>query len=72
MNHHWHVRYEHPESDWISQDFVYLECCDMLIRIKPIVNGKEVPSLGADAEEKKARELGMPVFTLIQLHQFVN
>ena len=62
FNHFWQLRHPRTEADWLTLDFVFLGCCDMLVRIKPVINGKEVPSSGADAEEKLARELGMPVF----------
>lgn len=67
----------HPrgEHDWLKLDFEFLACCDVLIRIKPIKEGHEILSPGADKEEEKARELGIPVFwfnTVEQMCDFLD
>jgi hypothetical protein len=63
LTHFQHIRHPRQEIDWLKLDFEFLECCDVLIRIKPIKKGKEIISNGADKEEKHAIELGIPVFT---------
>ena len=72
FNHFWQIRHSHTETDWLKLDFVWLSCCDILVRFRPIVNGKELPSSGADAEEKFAREIGLPVFTFTNLAELAD
>lgn len=63
LSHYMQLRNPRTEGDWLKLDFVFLACCDVLIRIKPLKDGKEVTSLGADQEESYANELGIPVFS---------
>jgi len=72
FNHFWQLRHPKTEADWLTLDFVWLGCCDILVRFRPIVNGKEVQSSGADAEEKLAREIGIPVFTFATLAELAD
>ena len=75
LNHFQHLRNPRPERDWLKLDLIYLECCDILIRMKPIKDEKELPSNGADDEETKAKELKMPVFsfhTIKELNDFLD
>jgi hypothetical protein len=53
-------------EDWIDVDLVWVEVCDCFLRIKPIVNGKEILSKGADIEEAEAKKLGIPIFYSIK------
>jgi len=74
-NHYHQLRHPHTHQEWIKLDLVWLDMCDILIRIRPVVDGVEIPSSGADAEEAKARELNIPVFTfanLIELEEFLS
>lgn len=74
-NHYHQLRHPHTHTEWLLLDIAWLEMCDILIRFKPKLNDIEVPSIGADEEEAKARELGMPVFTfetLLQLSAFLE
>jgi hypothetical protein len=51
------------ESKWLELDFVYLKTCDALLRLKPVDDkGIEIPSKGADLEEKLAIKENIPVF----------
>ena len=63
LSHFQHLKYPRPETDWYELDNEFLQCCDILIRIRPLKNGKEITSTGAEKEEKLARELRIPVFT---------
>jgi len=63
LSHYMELRNPRPEHDWLKLDFEFLACCDVLIRIRPIKNGKEIVSNGADKEEAYARELKIPVFS---------
>ena len=63
MNHYFQLRHPHHENDWLKLDFVYLSVCDVLIRIKPTVDGVEVPSTGASQEEQFALDNEIPVFS---------
>lgn len=60
-----------PQSEhyWLKLDFEYLPCCDVLIRLKPIKNGEEVLSSGADKEEEYAKSLKIPVFSFNTIDQ---
>jgi hypothetical protein len=69
LTHYQHLRHPRQEHDWYKLDNEFLSCCDVLIRIKPLKNGKEITSTGADAEEKYAREIGIPVFTFHTLEE---
>ena len=76
-NHYHQLRHPHSHIDWLKVDFEWLDMCDILIRIKPINHetGIEIASPGADGEEARARELGIPVFTfatLIELDEFLS
>jgi hypothetical protein len=71
LTHYQHMRHPREEQDWLKLDFEFLSLCDMLFRIKPIVDGKEVPSSGADAEENLARSLNIPVFTFNSLQELI-
>lgn len=44
-----------PYEFWMKHDLAWLELCDALLRL-------EGPSQGADVEEARAKELGLPVF----------
>jgi hypothetical protein len=61
----------HPrkERDWLNLDLEWLSASHALVRIKPIINGKEILSNGADEEEAKARELGIHVFIFTTLEE---
>jgi hypothetical protein len=63
LTHYQELRHPHPEHDWLELDSEFLACCDVFIRIKPIKNGKELTSNGADKEEAYANELKIPVFS---------
>jgi len=63
LTHFQHLRHPREEHDWYKLDNEFLSLCDILIRIKPIKNGKEITSVGADKEEILARELKIPIFS---------
>lgn len=62
LSHYMELRNPRPEHDWLKLDFEFLVLCDVLIRIKPIKNGFEMKSNGADQEEALARANNIPVF----------
>jgi len=63
LSHFQHLRHPRPEQDWYKLDNEFLSFCDVFIRLRPIKNGKEIESTGADNEEKLARKLKIPVFS---------
>jgi nucleoside 2-deoxyribosyltransferase len=69
LTHFQHLRHPREEHDWYKLDNEFLSLCDILIRIKPIKNGKEITSVGADKEEMLARELKIPVFSFNTLEE---
>jgi len=62
LTHFQHMYSPRNEHEWLELDFVYLKVCDAVLRLKPIVNGKEITSTGADMEEEVANENNIPVF----------
>ena len=55
LTHFWHLVQEHGIDYGYRYDMEWLEKCDALFRLPG-------ESTGADAEEARARELGMPVY----------
>lgn len=55
LTHFWHILIPHKYEFWCAYDMVWLERCDAIVRL----SGE---SSGADAEVKRAVELGLPVF----------
>jgi|GEM_PF-3125714 len=62
LNHFQQLRRPRVESDWLNLDLQWMRICDATYRIKPIINGKELVSLGADIEEEECNRLNIPVF----------
>jgi|ERR1035437_2596565 hypothetical protein len=62
LTHFQQILIARTEHDWLDLDMNFLICCDVLIRIKPIIDGEELPSPGADKEEKLAIESKIPVY----------
>ena len=62
LTHFQHMFTPRSEGDWLKLDFVYIKVCDAVLRLKPIVDNKELTSKGADLEEKVANENNVPVF----------
>jgi len=63
LTHFQEIRHPRSETDWLALGLEFLSCCNVLIKIEPIVNGKELPSPGADAEKAYAEKLNIPVYT---------
>jgi len=59
LTHFWHLLYSHDWKFWLAQDFVWLEACDVLLRLPGESNG-------ADLEVQRARELGMTVYWSVE------
>ena len=55
LTHFWHMLKPHGIQYWYDYDMEWLSKCDALIRLPG-------ESTGADAEEARARKLGIPVF----------
>ena len=66
LSHFLEIYTHHDEHIWLQQDFVYLKVCDAILRIKPVVDGKEIASAGADLEVELAIKEGIPVFYSIE------
>jgi nucleoside 2-deoxyribosyltransferase len=62
LSHYQHLQHPRKESDWYALDNEFLAVCDILIRIKPLKDGVEILSVGADKEEAYARILKIPIF----------
>jgi hypothetical protein len=75
LSHFIHLRKNRSYEDWMDWDFANLEMCDAVIRIRPIYNGEERLSSGADREEVHAKSIGIPVYTfwsLNELEEWIN
>lgn len=75
LTHFQHLRHPRQEVDWLKLDFAFLDCCDILIRIKPLIDGVELTSMGADKEEAHAQEIAIPVFsfhTIEEMCEFID
>jgi hypothetical protein len=55
LTHFWHLVLPHAIDYWYAYDLEWLELCDAVLRLPG-------ESRGADAEVKRAQELGLPVF----------
>lgn len=55
LTHFWHMLISHDIDYWYEYDMEWLGKCDALFRLPG-------ESTGADAEEARAQELGIPVF----------
>ena len=69
MLHYMEIRNHRTEEDWLNLDFEYLSCCDIVIRMKPLKDGVEIKSPGADKEEALARKYEIPVFIFNTIEQ---
>ena len=58
LNHHWHARHPHTHAQWLALDLPWLEAADAVLRLPG-------PSVGAAIECRRARELGIPVYSSI-------
>ena len=72
LTHYQHVRHPRQEEDRYKLDNEFLALCDAVIRIKPIKNGKEITSTGADKEEVYARSLNIPVFSFNTIEEMMK
>ena len=68
-NHFSEIYSTRPEEEWYQWDLEWLSVCDILIRIRPIINGEELPSIGSDGEEKLANELNILCFSFNTLKE---
>jgi hypothetical protein len=66
LTHFLEIYTHYSEHIWLEQDFVYLKVCDAILRIKPVVDGVEISSPGADLEVDLAIKEGIPVFYSIE------
>ena len=57
--HFQHIAHPRPEKDWLEVDLVWVEVCDVLLRL----DGK---SSGADGEVEHAKKFNIPVFYSIE------
>ena len=55
LSHFLHLHRQRSYETWMAQDLKWLERCDALFRLPGA-------SVGADREETRARELGLPVY----------
>ena len=57
LSHLWHLVSPHEVDYWLRLDMAWLEACDCLVRLPG-------ESPGADGEVRRAKDLGLPVYTL--------
>jgi hypothetical protein len=69
LSHFQDIVHPRDEIEWLDWDLEWLKMCDAMIRIKPIIDGKELTSGGADIEEKTAIEHKIPVYTFNTLEE---
>jgi len=63
LSHYVNLVRDRSHKDWLEYDIELLKICDIVVRLRPKdENGVEIPSPGADMEEKKAKELGIPYY----------
>lgn len=72
LSHYMELRNPRPSHDWLKLDFEYLVLCDVLIRIKPMKDGVEIKSPGADEEEALARKNSIPVFIFKSIAEMID
>lgn len=58
-SHFWHKQYPHNYQFWMDMDYVWIERCDVLLRLPGT-------SYGADEEVALAQRLGKPVYYSIE------
>lgn len=68
-NHFSEIWRHRSETEWFDWDIEWLKSCDILVRIRPIIDGKELPSNGSDIEEKTAKENKLLVFNFNSLKE---
>jgi hypothetical protein len=70
LSHYVNLVRDRSHKDWLEYDIELLKICDIVIRLRPKDDrGIEIPSPGADVEESKARELGIPFFSFETLDE---
>jgi len=70
LSHYVNVVRDRSHKDWLEYDIELLKICDIVVRLRPKdENGAEIPSPGADTEEEKAKEFGIPYFEFETLDQ---
>ena len=71
LENHFAELYKHrSEKEWFAWDLEWLKVCDIMVRIRPTDgDGVEIPSIGADIEEKTAEEEGLLVFNFKSLSE---
>ncbi len=57
--HFWHLVHPHEVGFWYEMDLAWLKRCDAVLRLPG-------ESVGADAEVKRALEIGLPVYESVE------
>lgn len=66
LSHFWHTMIPNPYQMWLDLDILWLEKCDVLLRL-------DGESSGADKEEEHARKIGIPVvYTIDELEKIAK
>ena len=69
-NHYAEIYRHRSEHEWFEWDIEWLKICDILVRIRSVdKDGVEIPSTGADLEEKIASEEGLLIFNFKTLEE---
>ena len=70
LSHYVNVVRDRSHNDWLEYDIELLKICDIVVRIRPKdKDGVEIPSPGADIEEQKAKEFGIPYYEFHNLDE---
>lgn len=70
LSHYVNLVRDRSHKDWLEYDIELLKICDIVVRLRPKdEKGVEIPSPGADIEEQKAKEFGIPYFEFETLDQ---
>ncbi len=68
-NHFSEIHRHRDDNEWFEWDLEWLKVCDVLIRIKPIIEGQELKSTGSDIEQQTAIDENILVYTFNSLKE---
>jgi hypothetical protein len=67
---HYLEEFRHREYlDYLDYDFAIISLCNIVVRIRPHIDGVEIPSSGADQEEKESKRLGIRFLSFNSLNE---
>jgi hypothetical protein len=72
LAHHLNLYRQRPHGEWLEYDLITISYCQVVIRIRPKVNGVEIPSSGADLETAEAKRLGLEYYEFESVEEMKN